>query len=94
LRQEASKYEGYHLGAIQTGVRELHHAIVAGADDYLITPFTSLQMDEKLSLTGLICHRGDYVIGGVCLTKNNSIQELRTIDRWRTGWNATQVVIG
>ena len=61
LRQEASNVtKVIILEPYKTGVRELHHAIVAGADDYLITPFTSLQMDEKLSLTGLICHRGDY----------------------------------
>lgn len=48
------------LAPAGTGVRELHSALVAGADDYLITPFTSLQMDEKLTQAGLICQRGEY----------------------------------
>lgn len=48
------------LAPSETGVRDLHSALVAGADDYLITPFTSSQMDEKLTRIGLICQRGEY----------------------------------
>jgi two-component system chemotaxis response regulator CheY len=41
------------LAACEPGVRELHGALIAGADDYLIKPFTSLQIDEKLAQAGL-----------------------------------------
>lgn len=38
------------------GVRELHRALMAGADDFLIKPFTSQQFDEKLHRLGLLGH--------------------------------------
>jgi DNA-binding response OmpR family regulator len=61
LRHEAANVKMViMLAPPETGVRELHSALVAGADDYLITPFTSLQMDEKLTQAGLICQRGEY----------------------------------
>ena len=41
------------LVATEPGIRELHGALIAGADDYLIRPFTSLQIDEKLAQVGL-----------------------------------------
>ena len=41
------------LVAAEPGIRELHGALIAGADDYLMKPFTSLQIDEKLAQTGL-----------------------------------------
>jgi two-component system, chemotaxis family, chemotaxis protein CheY len=41
------------LVATEPGIRELHGALIAGADDYLIKPFTSLQIDEKLTRVGL-----------------------------------------
>ncbi len=41
------------LVAAEPGMRELHGALMAGADDYLMKPFTSLQMDEKLATIGL-----------------------------------------
>jgi two-component system chemotaxis response regulator CheY len=41
------------LVAAEPGIRELHGALIAGADDYLIKPFTSLQIDEKLAQVGL-----------------------------------------
>jgi two-component system chemotaxis response regulator CheY len=34
--------------------RELHGALIAGADDCLMKPFTSLQFDEKLERAGII----------------------------------------
>jgi two-component system, chemotaxis family, chemotaxis protein CheY len=37
----------------QPGMRELHGALIAGADDYLMKPFTALQIDEKLAQVGL-----------------------------------------
>lgn len=40
------------LVATEPGVRELHGALIAGADDYLMKPFTSLQIDEKLTQVG------------------------------------------
>jgi two-component system chemotaxis response regulator CheY len=41
------------LVAEEPGIRELHGALIAGADDYLMKPFTSLQIDEKLAQAGL-----------------------------------------
>jgi len=41
------------LVAAEPGIRELHGALIAGADDYLMKPFTALQMDEKLAQVGL-----------------------------------------
>ena len=41
------------LVATEPGLRELHGALIAGADDYLMKPFTSLQIDEKLAQVGL-----------------------------------------
>jgi two-component system chemotaxis response regulator CheY len=41
------------LVAAEPGIRELHGALIAGADDYLIKPFTALQIDEKLAQVGL-----------------------------------------
>jgi two-component system, chemotaxis family, chemotaxis protein CheY len=40
------------LVAAEPGMRELHGALLAGADDYLMKPFTSLQIDEKLAQVG------------------------------------------
>jgi len=42
------------LAPCEPGMRELQRALVAGADDYLTKPFTSLQMDEKMAQAGLI----------------------------------------
>jgi two-component system, chemotaxis family, chemotaxis protein CheY len=41
------------LASAEPGIRELHGALIAGADEYLMKPFTSLQMDEKLAQVGL-----------------------------------------
>jgi two-component system, chemotaxis family, chemotaxis protein CheY len=41
------------LASAEPDIRELHGALIAGADDYLMKPFTSLQMDEKLAQVGL-----------------------------------------
>jgi DNA-binding response OmpR family regulator len=41
------------LVAAEPRVRELHGALIAGADEYLTKPFTSLQIDEKLAQVGL-----------------------------------------
>jgi len=37
----------------EPGIRELHRALIAGADDYLTKPFTSQQIDEKMARAGL-----------------------------------------
>jgi|ERR1035441_6723111 two-component system chemotaxis response regulator CheY len=42
------------LTAAEPLERELHSALIAGADDCLMKPFTSLQFDEKLERAGLI----------------------------------------
>jgi len=49
------------LVAAAPGMRELHSALIAGADDYLMKPFTTLQIDEKLHRLGLLSHP----VGGV-----------------------------
>jgi two-component system, chemotaxis family, chemotaxis protein CheY len=41
------------LVTAEPGMRELHRALMAGADGYLMKPFTSLQMDEQLAQVGL-----------------------------------------
>jgi DNA-binding response OmpR family regulator len=54
LRHEtASETMILMLAEREPGVRELHKALIAGADDYLTKPFTSLQIDEKMSRAGL-----------------------------------------
>ena len=45
------------LVAAEPGLRELHGALIAGADDYLVRPFTSLQIDENLAQVGLTWRR-------------------------------------
>jgi two-component system chemotaxis response regulator CheY len=40
------------LAAVEPGMPALHRALLAGADDYLIKPFTSRQIDEKLAKAG------------------------------------------
>lgn len=41
------------LTTAEPGTRELHGALMAGVDDYLVKPFTGLQIDEKLAQVGL-----------------------------------------
>jgi len=41
------------LASSEPGTRELHGALIAGADDYLTKPFTSLQIDEKMAQAGI-----------------------------------------
>jgi two-component system chemotaxis response regulator CheY len=40
--------------ATEPKMREVQNALVAGVSDYLTKPFNSMQVDEKLSLAGLI----------------------------------------
>ena len=42
------------LAAVEPGMPALHRALLAGADDYLMKPFTSRQIDEKLAKAGFI----------------------------------------
>jgi two-component system chemotaxis response regulator CheY len=44
------------LAAAEPGMRRLQRAFIAGADDYLMKPFTSLQIDEKLAEAGFTWH--------------------------------------
>ncbi len=37
----------------ETGIKEVQSALTAGANDYLMKPFSSTQVDEKLRLLGL-----------------------------------------
>ena len=40
------------LAKTEPGKRTLQRALIAGADDYLVKPFTALQIDEKLAQAG------------------------------------------
>jgi two-component system chemotaxis response regulator CheY len=44
------------LAAAEPGPWKLQRAFIAGADDYLIKPFTSSQIDEKLAEAGFTWH--------------------------------------
>jgi two-component system, chemotaxis family, chemotaxis protein CheY len=44
------------LATVDSGVRDLQRAFRAGANDYLMKPFTALQIDEKLTRFGLTKH--------------------------------------
>jgi two-component system chemotaxis response regulator CheY len=44
------------LAPAEPGMRRLQRAFIAGADDYLMKPFTSLQIDEKLAEAGFTWH--------------------------------------
>jgi two-component system, chemotaxis family, chemotaxis protein CheY len=46
------------LHATEPGIRELHTVLLSGADDYLIKPFTLLQIDEKLAKASLAWQYG------------------------------------
>jgi two-component system, chemotaxis family, chemotaxis protein CheY len=53
LRQESVKDTRVVMLAVsQPGMRELQGALIAGADDYLMKPFTAIQIDEKLAQVG------------------------------------------
>jgi two-component system chemotaxis response regulator CheY len=57
LRHEAARdTEIVILAEREPGTRELHRALIAGADDYLVKPFTSKQIDEKLAQAGFSAH--------------------------------------
>jgi two-component system, chemotaxis family, chemotaxis protein CheY len=54
LRHESVEYTRVVMLAVaEPGTRELHGALMAGADGYLIKPFTGLQIDAKLAQVGL-----------------------------------------
>jgi two-component system chemotaxis response regulator CheY len=54
----------------EPGMREKHNALIAGADDYLTKPFTSLQIDEKMAQAGLIWHGKVTVINNAFAADN------------------------
>lgn len=41
------------LAQTEPSAREVHPALLAGADDYVVKPFTSQEIDEKLVRAGL-----------------------------------------
>jgi two-component system chemotaxis response regulator CheY len=51
-RQVAHNTTVILLAAVEPGITALHRALMAGADDYLMKPFTSRQIDEKLAKSG------------------------------------------
>jgi DNA-binding response OmpR family regulator len=54
LRRESVEYTRVvMLAAAEPGTRELHGALMAGADGYLVKPFTGLQIDAELAQVGL-----------------------------------------
>lgn len=54
----------------EPGIREKQNALIAGADDYLTKPFTSLQIDEKMAQAGLIWHGKVTVINNAFTADN------------------------
>jgi DNA-binding response OmpR family regulator len=48
------------LASSEPAMRELYGALVAGADDYLRIPFTSIEMDNTLAGAGLRRQQGEY----------------------------------
>jgi two-component system chemotaxis response regulator CheY len=46
------------MAEAEPGIRELQQTLMVGADDYLVKPFTSLQIDEKLEQAGLTQQMG------------------------------------
>ena len=52
------------LATTEPSLRTLQRALIAGADDYLMKPFTSLQIDEKLAQAGFNYRLG--VFYGIC----------------------------
>jgi two-component system chemotaxis response regulator CheY len=54
LRQESVEDTRVVMLAVsQPGMRDLQGAFIAGADDYLMKPFTAIQIDQKLAQVGL-----------------------------------------
>jgi two-component system, chemotaxis family, chemotaxis protein CheY len=54
LRRESSRDTlVIMMVAAEPGQREIQRALIAGANDYLLKPFNSLQIDKKLALAGL-----------------------------------------
>ena len=54
LRHESVEYTRVvMLATAEPGSRELHGALMAGADGYLVKPFNGLQIDAKLAQVGL-----------------------------------------
>jgi two-component system chemotaxis response regulator CheY len=54
LRRESSRDTlVIMMVAAEPGQREIQRALIAGANDYLLKPFNSLQIDKKLELAGL-----------------------------------------
>jgi len=51
--ETASKTTVLMMVEREPGIRDLQSAFIAGADDYLTKPFTSLQIDEKMARAGL-----------------------------------------
>jgi two-component system chemotaxis response regulator CheY len=57
LRHEAARHtEIVILAEAELGTRELQRALIAGADNYLVKPFTTRQIDEKLAQAGFHGH--------------------------------------
>lgn len=54
VRQNHS-FDGIRIMMVttETGIKEVQNALTAGANDYLMKPFSSTQVDEKLTLLGL-----------------------------------------
>jgi two-component system chemotaxis response regulator CheY len=53
LRQESVENTRIVMLAVsQPRMRDLQGALIAGADDYLMKPFTAIQIDEKLAQVG------------------------------------------
>lgn len=54
--RENNAYDGMRIIMVttETGIKQVQSALSAGATDYLTKPFTSMQVDEKLAILGLM----------------------------------------
>jgi hypothetical protein len=61
------------LAETEMTVRELHSAHMAGADDYLMNPFTPAQIDEKLTMAGLARECDSIMTNGVSIADSRYV---------------------
>jgi two-component system chemotaxis response regulator CheY len=66
------------LTSVEPSMRDIQKALIAGANDYLMKPFTGQQMDEKLANAGLTMRRNQSVMAGV-------VEGPMTPDGWVNG---------
>jgi DNA-binding response OmpR family regulator len=69
----------------EPGLRELQKTLMTGADDYLVKPFTSLQIDGKLEQAGLTPQWAEELTGEAFPADRNCVKVLPLTDLERSG---------